>query len=317
MEEQNAMAVRNSVDIIRNVDDLIRLGTILLKSGLLPVSIKTPEAAAAIILKGHELNIGAMEALSSINVIQGKPTTSPQLMLALARRTKELENISIEDDGNACTVVIKRKGQSPITTTFSMEDAKRMNLSNKDNWIKQAPTMRQWRALGANLRLTFGDAIAGLYTYEKMGAEVEVDGEGAMKLTALPEKSIEATYEVQSEPTPTKSESRSEVISKKIDQLTKSQPSPASETERATAKRAVVKTGLWQAALKEIGTLPYYQKNGGIDTWHILASAAKLGYTEITDTNVNEVKLMLKEHARAAMESVKVKVEAEPAASPA
>ena len=171
------LAVRQTnLEIVRSVDDLLRLGTILVKSGLLPTSVKTPEAAAAIILKGRELHIGAMEALSSINVIQGKPITSPQLMLALARRTGELEDIQIRDDGNTCTVIVKRKGQSPLTTTFSNDDAKRMNLLNKDNWQKQDKTMRQWRAMGANLRVTFGDATSGLYLYEEMGADVDEDG---------------------------------------------------------------------------------------------------------------------------------------------
>lgn len=191
----NELTVTNQ-NIVRSVDDLIRLGATLLKSGLLPTTIKTPEAATAIILKGSELGIGAMEALSSINVILGKPTTSPQLMLALARRTKELEDIKIEDDGSKCVVTIKRKGQTPVTTSFSMEDAKAMNLSGKDNWNKQPKVMRQWRALAANLRLTFPDAISGLFTHEEMGAEVVADSEGNMTVTKMPEV-IEGTYSEQ------------------------------------------------------------------------------------------------------------------------
>jgi hypothetical protein len=187
-------------EIIHSVDDLLRLGDTLIKSGLLPKSIGTKEAAAAIVLKGRELGIGAMEALSSINVILGKPTTSPQLMLALARRTKELEDASIHDDGNTCTVTIKRKGQSPVVTSFSMEDAKAMNLIGKDNWTKQPKVMRQWRAVAANLRLSFPDAISGLYTFEEMGAEVEVNDEGAMTITKMPEVVQGETPKVVVEP---------------------------------------------------------------------------------------------------------------------
>lgn len=148
-----------------------------MSSRLLPESITTPEAAAAIILKGRELNIGPMEALSGINVIRGKPSVSPQLMLALARRTKELEDFTIVDDGETCTVTVKRKGQTPVVTTFSMKDASKMGLASRDNWIKQPGVMRQWRAVAANLRVTFPDAVSGLYTYEEMGANVNEEGE--------------------------------------------------------------------------------------------------------------------------------------------
>ena len=179
--------VLQNVEIVHSVQDLLNLGHTLVQSGLLPKTVGTKEAAAAIILKGRELGIGPMEALSSINVILGKPTVSPQLMLALARRTKELENIAVEDDGSKCTVVVKRKGQDPIATSFSMDDAQKMGLSNKDNWNKQPKVMRQWRAMAANLRLSFPDAISGLYTHEEMGAVVDEEGE----LVKLPDPVIE------------------------------------------------------------------------------------------------------------------------------
>lgn len=154
----------------------------LLKSGFLPKSITTPEQAIAVMMKGVELGIGPMEALSGINVILGKPAVSPQLMLALARRTRELTDFQVSDDGNSCKVTIQRKGMSPITTQFSMEDAKGMGLASKDNWIKQPKVMRQWRAVAANLRISFPDAIAGLYTPEELGAEVDTDEDGHMTI---------------------------------------------------------------------------------------------------------------------------------------
>lgn len=171
----NELAIRNT-EIIHSVDELLKLGATLVKSGLLPYTIKTPESAAAIVLMGRELNIGAMTALTMIQPIQGKPTVPPQLMLALARRTKEFEDLKITDDGQTCFVTVTRKGQSPLTTSFSMENAKAMKLDGKDNWLKQPETMRKWRAVAANLRLTFTDAVAGLYIPEEMGVEVDNDG---------------------------------------------------------------------------------------------------------------------------------------------
>lgn len=150
---------------------------VLVASGFLPSSVKTPEAAMAIILTGRELGIGPMAALNNINVIQGKPTLSPQLMLGMVNGTNQVEDIRIEADVNGATVTVKRKGRSPYTTTFGPKEAKAMQLDGKDNYRKQPATMYQWRAVAANLRVTFPDVIMGMYTPDEMGATVTADGD--------------------------------------------------------------------------------------------------------------------------------------------
>lgn len=149
---------------------------VLVKSGMIPQAVNTPEKALAIMQKGKELGIPPMEALSSINVIQGKPSVSPQLMLALARKTKELEDLQMTTDPKRATVTIKRKGQTAFTTSFGVEEATSADLMKKDNYKKQPGIMFQWRALAANLRITFPDAISGLYTYDEMGAQMDEEG---------------------------------------------------------------------------------------------------------------------------------------------
>lgn len=141
---------------------------VLVKSGFLPPAVNTPEKALAIMQKGKELGIPPMEALSSINVISGKPSVSPQLMLALARRTNELLDMKMETSEKGATVTITRKGQSPYTTSFGIKEATDLGLIGKDNYKKQPGTMFGWRALAANLRITFPDAISGLYLVEEM-----------------------------------------------------------------------------------------------------------------------------------------------------
>lgn len=140
----------------------------LVKSGFLPPAVNTPEKALAIMQKGKELGIPPMEAISSINVIQGKPSVSPQLMLALARRTKELLDLKMETNDKGAVVTITRKGQSPYTTSFGVKEATDLGLMGKDNYKKQPAVMFQWRALAQNLRVTFPDAIGGLYLVEEM-----------------------------------------------------------------------------------------------------------------------------------------------------
>jgi hypothetical protein len=151
--------------------------TMLVKTGFLPQSINTPEKAIAIILTGRELGIGTMAALNTINVISGKPTVSPQLMLALIERSGQLEDIQIVNEDSHVRCTMKRRGRSPHTEFFGDAEATAMQLKGKDNYKKQAFTMYKWRAVAACARVVFPDVISGLYTPDEMGADVTEDGE--------------------------------------------------------------------------------------------------------------------------------------------
>lgn len=151
---------------------------VLVKSKFLPTAIDTAEKAIAIALASRELGVGMMEGFRSINVIQGKPTISPQLMLAMANRTGEVQDIEIKATEDKCVVTISRRGRKPYTNEFGVKEATALGLIGKDNYKKQAKTMFQWRALAANLRVTFPDVMLGLYTPEELGAHVRVGDDG-------------------------------------------------------------------------------------------------------------------------------------------
>ncbi len=175
----------------------------LVKTGFLPQAIKTPEQALAIILTGRELGIPAMAALNTINVIQGKPTVSPQLMLALIERSGQLDDIKVDVTDKGATVTMKRKGRTSHTEHFGQTEAQSMGLLGKDNYKKQAGVMYKWRAVAACARTVFPDVILGLYTPEEMGAEVSVSDDGVMTVEApveqLPPPPAEIVIEVSAE----------------------------------------------------------------------------------------------------------------------
>jgi len=171
--------------VISQVNDMLKLGQILVKSRMLPKAVSTPEAAVAIMIKARELGIGIMEGFTSINIIQGSPTISPQLMIALAERSGQLEDAIWEDDGDTATCTVKRRGRTANVATFSMANAADLGLAGKQNWQQQPVTMRKWRATSAAFRVTFADVLAGIYTPEEMGADVDDEGQ----IVALPARS--------------------------------------------------------------------------------------------------------------------------------
>lgn len=165
---------------------MTEMAKVLVASNFLPSSVKTPQAALAIILAGRELGIGPWQAFDSIHIIQNKPTISPRLMLALIERSGQLEDIEIDDtttikEKQACTVTMKRRGRKPHSETFTFQDAKDMGLDGKDNWKRMQATMCKWRAVSACCRVVFPDVILGVGgadEAEDAGARVTITEDG-------------------------------------------------------------------------------------------------------------------------------------------
>jgi len=155
-------------------DSLIKKAEVLSKSGILPVSIKgKPADVFAILLMGHELGIGSMQALNSIDCIQGRPTISPQLMIALIRRDCPKAFIKISEENLVCECTMARgtseeEMAQAYTSVWNMDRARKMGLADKDNYKKQPATMLMWRAVGDAARKVFPDVIKGLHNPDEM-----------------------------------------------------------------------------------------------------------------------------------------------------
>ena len=182
-------------------DVMVRTAKSLVQSGFLPSDVNTPQKAVAIMMMSRELGIGAWAGLNGINVIQGKPTISPQLMLALINRSGELEDMTISGDETACTVMMKRRGRSEHVETFTIKDAAAQGLTGKSNWRKMPATMLKWRAISACARVVFPDVIIGFYTPEEIDPSVTVDAETGEVVDAQPDPPSPSIV-TQAEPSP-------------------------------------------------------------------------------------------------------------------
>jgi len=148
-------------------DGMLKQAQVLVKSGMLPSEVKTPEAAVAIMLKGRELDIPPMQAFSSIYVVKGKPTISAQLIGALIFRAGHGYHVDKLDDAG-CVITFNRKGATPYQHTFSIENAKAAGLAGAETWKKYTKAMLFSRCMSAGARIAFPDIIAGMYTTEEL-----------------------------------------------------------------------------------------------------------------------------------------------------
>ena len=189
----NALSRIKPSSIIPTAEELQTMRTLaqeFVASGLLPPEIKTPAAALFIIQKGRELGIPPAYALSNIVVVRGKPTCSAELMLALIKRDHGRDALHIvETTPEYCTIEYQ-DGSHAGTFTFTIDDAKRANLTSNPIYTTYPGPMLRARAISAVARMAFPDSIAGMYTPEELGATVDVDSDGTVRIVALPEEPV-------------------------------------------------------------------------------------------------------------------------------
>lgn len=175
-------------DLVLNLEKKKELAQIFIKSGLIPNQLNTPEKVLVCMFKAQELGLPPLEGLSGMAVINGKTTLQGNLILALINRSNKAKKIIVEEHENYCTVTMSRRDyEFEYTFTFSLDDAKKAGLSDKQIWKQYPRTMLKWRAVSGCARVVFSDVIGGLYTPEEIisisdGFEGKVDEEGNIEL---------------------------------------------------------------------------------------------------------------------------------------
>lgn len=178
------LSQRNTSLTALGLPEIFQLAEVLIPTGFLPSSIKTPGQAAAIILKGQELGIPPLYALNNIAIVNGKQVCQAELMLALIFRDQGDQAVKIlETSDRVCRVRYKRRGGEPGEMAFTIEEAAQAGLVAKNPTYKTYPAaMLRARAISAAARASFPDSIAGMYTPEELGARVVVNGQGEVVL---------------------------------------------------------------------------------------------------------------------------------------
>lgn len=128
-------------------------------------------ACLAAIMMGRELGMSAIASLRGIHVIEGRPSLSAALMVALVLRSglaEYFEPVSMSE--TEVTFVTKRKGaRKEVTLTHTIEMAHQAGLVKAGSgWVKNPVDMLVARAQSRLARLIYPDLLAGLYSVEEV-----------------------------------------------------------------------------------------------------------------------------------------------------
>lgn len=189
-EKQLAIQTGDQLPAVETIQDMLESAKILLASGFLPDAIKKPEQVVVIMQVAKAMNIPAIHALNSINVIKGKPCMSAELMRALIfRRYPDALFEIVERTDKVCKIRAARPGGKPQEFEFTMAQAKKIKISDtkmltdKDSWKNYPEDLLFARTTSRVNRALFPEVSLGTaYTPEELGAEVNKAGD----ITKLP-----------------------------------------------------------------------------------------------------------------------------------
>lgn len=153
----------------------------LAKSNLLPASYARQPANVLIAVEAAAaLRIPPIQALTSVVVVNGRPTLSSDLMAALVRRAGHTLRI-VEDEEKATVTATLIRADDPefsFTVTWNAAKAQRAKLwGSKGPWSLYPNQMLRARAISEVCRQGASDVLTGMiYTPEEKGANVDADG---------------------------------------------------------------------------------------------------------------------------------------------
>lgn len=167
------------VDHVRSVIDLmpayIELASRIANTEFVPGALRRrPEAVLAALMSGAERGLGPMQSLSSVHVIDGRPSLSAEAMRALVFAAGHQIEI-VESTATKATVIGRRAGSESTSPpfTWTLDRARRARLAGKQNWQTYPEAMLLARASADLCRAVFPDVIAGLAVTEELEDQAE------------------------------------------------------------------------------------------------------------------------------------------------
>jgi hypothetical protein len=135
----------------------------LVKTSFVPEAFKNkPHEATAAILSGAEVGLSPLASLRSFDIISG--TAAPRALTLRAIVQSQGHAVWVKESTATRAVVCgQRRGSNVVeTSTWTLDRAKGLGLTNKDNWRKQPAAMLVARGTSEVCRLVAADAILGI-----------------------------------------------------------------------------------------------------------------------------------------------------------
>jgi hypothetical protein len=183
----------------------LSLAQMLADANLLPATLrKRPADVLLLVMYAKDLGLTFSEALRGLHLIEGKAVISADLMVALAKRTGEVESFDlVESTDTRATYETRRKGREPVRVTWTIDMAKVAKLAEKPVWKSYPAAMLRARAKADLVRAVYPECTFGCYDPDELASGMAT---ATVTATASPAYEVGSGssigLEVPAEPTP-------------------------------------------------------------------------------------------------------------------
>lgn len=203
-EKKTSIVVGDHGVQLTSLGEMFRFGQAVIASGLAPKGYQTPEAVMIAVQFGAEIGLKPMQALQSIAVVNGRPTIWGDGLLALCVSSSSWDEARFregwegEGDNRTAFCEMAKRGGQMVRRTFSVLDAKRAKLWDKDTYKQYPDRMLQMRARGFAARDCFPDVLRGIVATEEAQDAITIESRAvpqtlddlAAKPVALPAPAV-------------------------------------------------------------------------------------------------------------------------------
>lgn len=156
-----------------SMQDQMQFADLVTQGDMVPKDYRNKPANAMLAIGlGQSMGLSPAESLYRIDVIQGKPTASAELIASNIRKAGHTLRVEVDEQNTSVRATVYRADdpEFPHSVVRDMKWAQQMGLVNKDNYKRQPLTMLQWRAISGVGRLACPEALYGVqYTPDELG----------------------------------------------------------------------------------------------------------------------------------------------------
>lgn len=189
------------------------------------------------------LGISRMNALTSIHIVEGKPTASADLIAGLVRRAGHKLRVSGNDTEAVAQIIRSDDPEYTYEARWDIKRAQVAGLAGKAVWKNYPAAMLRSRAITEVARMGASDCLLGIiYTPEEMGATVDQTGAVVEARQAATADDVLAPSEVV--------EANADEVEAEIVEDEPTAPAPATTAQVAAIKRGVSTNSIGNDAAK-------------------------------------------------------------------
>lgn len=154
-----------SENAIVAMSDIEKAGNYIAKSGLF--GVKRPEEAIALMLVAQAEGRNPFEAARDYHIIQGRPALKADAVLTRFQQAGGKVEWLEYTDSKVVGKFSHPQGGT-ITIDWTIEQAKRIGLTAKDNWKNYPRAMLRARCISEAVRTIYPGVASGIYTVEEV-----------------------------------------------------------------------------------------------------------------------------------------------------